>query len=488
MNSPEKIIESIGPCSSSRVVAYLVEKEELSREAARKRISRFPSTIRRLRKGFSNRECFLYLEKQWKSPEYFERLIAAIKESGGALGRSIIALESRGGLIDQMNFPAAAGLPIKPVKKQLSYETVKNLLLELELIVLDPIQERTFVRISYSDNDPGRRRAVEMAESMALSSLKPWLVKLGFSSSKKISIRGDNSSPSFGPFEWDIVGPTYLAGIAPRSKDGVKNGFIVGDVILGKVLSTTDLISFFHKCDTIRAQKKHRNFLPILVADRLEESALMDLRKRGFVIGTTTNLFGEDIAKALRELISTLCHAAAAVTQNPDSVFELLGRLNKIEGASLNLRGVVLELIIGRLFSIKGYNIDIRQRARASNGQEAEIDVKATNAKEVVCVECKAKAPGKLVELDELQEWVEEKLPRIKNWLGQFHSLPQKKRFEFCASGNYTEEAREYADKVATQHRKQPVSFLTGCHIIDALREYEQGSIVRIFNEQFTQQ
>lgn len=213
----------------------------------------------------------------------------------------------------------------------------------------------------------------------------------------------------------------------------------------------------------------------------------MELRKRGFIIGTTSNLFGNEIAEALRELISTLCHAAAAVAQDPDSVFDLLSRLSKVEGASLNLRGVVLEFIVGRLFSLKGYNIDIRQKVRASNGQEAEIDVKARNPKEVVCVECKAKAPGKPVELEEVKEWVEEKLPRIKNWLGQFPSLPQQKRFEFCISGNYTEEAEEYADNVARQHRKQPISFLTGREIVDELRDYKQTSIVRIFDEQFTQ-
>lgn len=488
MNSTEKIIESIGPCSSSRVVAYLVEKDGLSREAARKRVSRFPSTIRRLRKGFSNRECFLYLEKQWKSPEYFDKLVEAIKESGGALRRSIVALESRDGLIDQVDFPAAAALPVNPVKKQLSYETVRKLLLELDLIALEVIQGRTFVRLAYSAVETEHRRATAIAEELALSSLKSWLVKLGFSSENVINLRGDHSIPSFGPFAWDLVGPTYLAGLAPRNETCAQNGFIVADALLGKVLSTTDLIPILHKCDTILAQKKHRNFLPVLVADRLEEPALMELRRRGFIIGTTANLFGDDIAKALREFISTLCHAAAAVTQNPESVFELIGRLNKIEGASLNLRGVVLELIIGRLFSIKGYNIDIRQKTRASNGQEAEIDVKATNPKEVVCVECKAKAPGKLVELEEVKEWIEEKLPRIKNWLGQFPSLPRQKRFEFCVSGDYTEEAREYADGVTRHHRKQPISFLTGRQIVDELRDYEQTSIVKIFAEQFTKQ
>lgn len=485
MTSIHKYLLEHGPSLTSEVAAFLVKEERLSPEAARKRISRLPSDICRLSACFPRREVLLYLRPQWKSPEYFDRLKAALRATGSAPGRAIQGIEARGGIVAQSNFPVASGLPVKPIKKQLSHAVVEQRLLELEIIDILQTRDGPVVTMDSSENSVRRWQAVALAESLVIQTLRTSLVKLGVVSSKKTAVRGDASQPVFGPFAWDLVGPSYLSGLSSRTPSGPTTSFVVADVALDREITNEDLVSFIHKCDTILNQKRHRRFLAIFVADYFENAALMELRKRGCVIGTTSNLFGKTVAAQIRDLIGTLQNAAAAVVNDPDKLFSLLEKLNRIEGASLNLRGVVLEFMAAHFYSVTGYKIDIRQKILAPNGKEAEIDVKATRADEVVCIECKAKVPGNLTEISEIQDWVDDKLPRIKSWLSNYPSLPLKKRFEFWVSGALTPEASAYVDEIAEKHKKQPIAFIVGKQILMRFREMNLISLVRIFEEQF---
>jgi hypothetical protein len=187
------------------------------------------------------------------------------------------------------------------------------------------------------------------------------------------------------------------------------------------------------KCERVyrAATRRATRFQPVFIADFFSTEALQLLRAKGALIARPETIFGMEAAAALRELIGTIENAAAAVTNNPTSVFELLSKITKIEGAASNLRGIFLELVIARLYQLKGYSIDIRQQIRSEDGTLAEIDVKAGSRPEVVCIECKGKSAGVLVSHDEIQHWLEVTLPRIKSWFLRNPSLPEQKRFEF---------------------------------------------------------
>ena len=223
----------------------------------------------------------------------------------------------------------------------------------------------------------------------------------------------------------------------------------------------------------------------MFIADSYENIALKEMRHRGFLLARPATIFGEEAAKHLSSLARTIENAAAAVTNDPDGVFKLLEKIGKIEGASLNLRSVVLDFIVSRIFSIDGYYIDIRQEIRSEEGEPGEIDVKAVKPNEAVCVECKAKMSGNLVDADEIDHWLSIKLPRIKSWLKLADSLPDKKRFEFIVSTGFTEDARSLIKKVTSQHRKQPITFSDGKDLIKRLRILNQNSLINIFSEHF---
>lgn len=250
-------------------------------------------------------------------------------------------------------------------------------------------------------------------------------------------------------------------------------------------MTTNDLEPFFNKFNVISFQRNKRPFIALFIADHFDHAAFDKLKTNGILIARPGALFGEDIANTLTNLIGTIEHAAASITNDPEKVFRLLGSLSKLEGASLNLRSVVLEFIIAHLYKIEGYNIDMRKQVKDMLGKPAEIDIKAIRNDEVVCVECKAVFSENTVKKEDISDWMDGPFKTIKQWLKNTSSQPPKIRFEFWTSGNYDSDAENLIKEIKTNHKKVPIDFLNGEDLINRLREFNLTSIVDIFKEHF---
>lgn len=482
----ESILRARGPELSSVLVQQIVDSGVLP-EAARQRVSRVGGSVKRLKGiNFPNRESFLFIDEQFGKHEFLEKLTLALQATGSAYGRALTGLQCRGGSINSALFPIASGLPVENAKRQLLHSIVENKLQELRLISKTTTSGGEMISLWNSESPSNRRRAVITAEEIMLSAVRTWLVKMGWSSSNSLAVRSAGNLPRFGQFAWDIVGPCYLAGISYYEKGALVHGFICADIVLDHKLTLPDIRPFLSKWESIQAQKRRNSFQPMIIAEAFESDALNELRKRGALIAIPAVLFGEDLARDLRQLIGTIENAAAAVTNDPQSVFTLIERVSKIEGAALNLRGVLIEMIVAHLYKLEGYDIDIRQQVRGEERQKAEIDVKAKNRREVVCCECKGKAPNSLVDAPEIKEWVETALPRIKYWLKQSTTLPDIRRFEFISSTAYTKAAIELIGELEAAHKKQPIKFLSGKDILNKLQAQKEKSLADIFREQFS--
>lgn len=133
----ETLLQALGPCLSSQVVERL-SKSGLSAQAARKRISRATGNVCRLNGiRFPNREAFLFLDKQFGKPEFYERLASALKETGSSYGRALIGLAARDGTVPEKQFPVATGLPVERAKGQVPHLFVEQKLIGLGLITRD---------------------------------------------------------------------------------------------------------------------------------------------------------------------------------------------------------------------------------------------------------------------------------------------------------------------------------------------------------------
>ena len=225
-------------------------------------------------------------------------------------------------------------------------------------------------------------------------------------------IRDEHPDPRFSTFRFDLTGPSYLQPMVRFGASKPDPGFVVVDVLLGEELDDTMVSPFLRKCTMLSALKKVRPFLPMLVADSFTPDALRLCRSKGVIATRPETVFGQDVAKALEDLLQTLTHAASATISQIESLFK---RLSSIEGAAGNLRGALFELIVG--YCVKELEcgsvdlglivVDIK------NGKRAEIDVRLTKQRLIKVYECKGYQPESVVPHTEIEKWLTERVPII---------------------------------------------------------------------------
>jgi hypothetical protein len=322
----EDLLNSIGPCLSSVVVERLVENG-FSREAARQRVSRSGGTVKKLRGlQFPNRERFLFLDGQFAQPDFRRSLTAALKLGRTSYGRALTVIEARGA-VPEAYFPIATGLPVENAKGQILSSLAVSRLEQVGQVNRSSTPDGIVIGLREDQSIPERRRAAMVVEDVVLGAMKAWLAKIGWTSPGAVQMRSLTSVPRFGQFRFDLVGPSYLNALVAYRQGQLVNGFIVADILLDSQVTMDGLEGFFSKWSALTAQRRKTRFQPIFIAESFAPDALHALRRRGCIVAIPETIFGEETAKQLRELVGTVEHAAAAVTNNPFAVFGLLARI-----------------------------------------------------------------------------------------------------------------------------------------------------------------
>lgn len=91
------LLVQVGPMTSGALAAALAANLNISPAAARKRIERRASPVRAVNLVLPRGAHFLYLESQYGSPKFWDRLAEALMDGNGAYARAIRALTTRGG-------------------------------------------------------------------------------------------------------------------------------------------------------------------------------------------------------------------------------------------------------------------------------------------------------------------------------------------------------------------------------------------------------
>lgn len=483
------LIESLvktRPCRSSHLVKKLIEIENISPEAARKRISRVKSPIVRFDSiNLPNKEFIYYYEGQQGNPQFFSYLSDILIETNSSAGRALIALRIADGAIPLSIFAKSSGTAIgSQSAKHTSFRKVLSQLNELNLAhVITGSSDEEIVCLHGKTDIPRKQQAVLLVEDIVLSIVKQWVANLGLGSFNKIKTREE--SPTFGIFAWDIVAPSYISGVVKYKNGEIINGFIVGDIVLNTKLTSKLLRPFFYKLDSLNYQKNIRPFMALIIAEYFDSEALNQLRKRGVIIASPKTILGKENSELIQSLIKSIDNATLTIKDKPSELFEIIRKLSKIEGASLNLRSVLLDFIIARIYSIQGFTCDIRHKILTNNGLRAEIDVVAHRYDSVICVEGKAVAPGNKVNKNEIKKWVEKSFPRIKSWLNESEHSDKVKRMEFYSSTEFDDDALIYAKEIEAKYQKIKINFLNSTYILNELKNLKQKSLIEIFKEQF---
>lgn len=494
--TPESVLRSRGPLLSSELVRAL-EESGATGPAARQRMKRALSIhsgpIRRLaRLSFRHNQKFLYLQHQYRSPAYWEALLRGLWSSGSTYGHATASLELRGGVAPVHLFGVLSGSP-SALKGHLSSGKVLEILEEEGLLErsVDPslgelVMFTRFVPLQRESVPVVRARLI--AEDLAIAALSSWLRNNGIVSFGKVATRpplGSRPGPDFAHLEWDLTAPSYVSPFV----QGQVPGFVVADVVLGEDVRKRAAGYFLNKFELVRRQQKVRPTLAILVAQRFAPDALRLGRSAGAVFTTPGAMFGEDVGSALEALVGVLANAAKVVSADPGKIDKLMSELSRIEGAALNLRGPLFEMIVGMCVGAhNGTSIDMGVIAtEPETDMKADIDVLAIRGRsDVWAYECKGKAPHSAITLREVQDWLERQVPRIIGWLGS------ESRFAdhvfgvaFWTSGHFEQEAISYLKAAATQTMQFSIAWKDGDEVYSYAEAAQHQYAKKLLNEHF---
>ena len=182
-------------------------------------------------------------------------------------------------------------------------------------------------------------------------------------------------------------------------------------------------------------------------------------------------------------------NAAAIATKNPGKVLELLDSLSSIEGAAINLRGALFELIVGHLvYKGEGSSIDIGVKVRNSEGKLAEIDVRRVKGEhELAIYECKGYQPSTSISTDEIESWLTKKIPIIRSALleeTRFTNINMS--FEYWTSGEFSAEAIQLLEQRSREIKKYRIFWKDGRDILDYARAIKSFTMVDTLNQHYT--
>lgn len=495
---PLTALKALGPCLSTELALHIVQTTGISPAAARQRVARASAPVKKLAHlPFARGVRFMYLEKDFRSPYYWERLLAAILATKGAYSRALTAVQARG-IVPASHFTAACGAPIAQ-KKHISAGTV------LERMVAAGVFERVEVpgigdcimtqrhreRIEGMPPDVvAKVRARLVAEGILLDSVKEWLRRLSFASFNKVRVRGAAvDMPTLGTFAWDLTAPSYLGPLAAYAKDGtLKPGLIACDVLLSGSLTVESANAFLYKVESLQALKKLGKALFIYVSEHYSKDAFQVLRSAGVLPATPETLFGKDVAAGFKELRKVLAEAAIQ-SVSPGRFDMLFNSLGKLEGAVGNMRGSLFELLVAEV-ARRGHpaQVELNKICKGKEGAKAEVDVwLVVPNKEAYFIECKGHAPGSVVDDAEIDQWLDKRILTVRQHVDQYlEPKPTKLVFELWYTGMLSTEALSRIGRTHDANRRKFEIVLVGPEQIrERVRALNDSSLLKTFEQHF---
>lgn len=492
--SVDQLLEVKGPSLTSELIEHMVQSG-LAPATARQRITRARDNHKRLAGlRFAKNARFLYLEHQYGTSEFWKAIERTFKSSGVSYWGAVAGLKARGGVCPRSLFPSVCGAPLARAR-QLSPDRILERLRAIQLLEVYEDQEtrEEFVRFnphSYHRDSEARIHATLLAEFVALQACRDWARKLGLGSYGKFKLRGEADLPIVSGIAWDMCAPSYMRPLARMQNGSIKPGFFVCDINLNGP-TTDDLVKLFvRKHSLASAPQNVAPIMPFLIGDVFTQSAFDLARQSGIAATTIENMFGRETAKALRDLVELLSNSGATAAVNPAHLYEVMNALTKIEGAANNLRGALFELAIGSLAKDieGGYLVVGEKRREIYSGQKAEIDVllDRPDGKSILVVECKSKIPGASVSQEEVQHWLENRVPLIHKILDQDGRYDTRMhRFELWTNGPLHKDALSWLEKQNTDFGAYTVGWKDGAALKTYANQAKSPAIRKILKEHY---
>ncbi len=485
---PKTALTKLGPCLTSKLAKHLSEKNGVTSVAARKQIERATASgdikiVKDLH--FAHNASFAYLPNQFATKIFNENLFLAMEEARSAMRLPLAAMRARGGCIPASLFPTISGVPIKS-DNQLDSEDLKHNLLKLSLIEQEGGYLKFGKKAVITPNQVAARLA---AESSVLSGFSDWL-KGQRLIGNQMSLRFEDKPPQFGHYQWDFVGPSYIAPLVSRSNGKSIQGYIVADIILGWKIKSREVQYFLNKCANIRAIKSNRPFIAFLIADWFEQDALDLAQAKGVVFTTPKTLFGKKFGDAQEELRKTLERKEILLEEQAAKLAKLIevtDELTTMKSLNDNLRGQLFEVMVGHCYQ-KQYGGTVLHGKHfpdiADVTKKLDCDVlQLTPGTCLHACECKGYRGTNKVTLSEAKKWFNKTVPAIR----QQHSNADypHQEFSFWTSGEFEDDALEWINRFAISCKRFAVTTCFGKDCENTIQKWGDDTIKDAYKRWF---
>ncbi|QZE31426.1 hypothetical protein [Pantoea ananatis] len=486
----EGLLYKHGPMASSKLKKLLIERG-LSEEAARQRMSRGGENIMRFTHFYlPKREAFLYLAKDFNSRKFWNALLTAHSEAHSVYANTYFALRAYQGVIPAYLLAKVSGAPIK-LTKHVPVRLLEEQMVKGELLRRENDEEHgaylvSHVHLHEGVNTPRDVRGQLLVEEILIKGVSDWLRKNSMVSFNKVQVRNQEKMPDFSHHNWDITAPSYIHPLASVANRKTQNGFVVADIVYANI-TTEGIQAFMAKVNRCRSLRNSRPFMAMLIADSFDKETMNQARQAGIMLTTVSNFLGTDIAHLMDSLLSTLNRAARIAAANPGKINELLKGLNRIEGAAINLRGVMFEMLVCHVV-LKTQNVstvDMNKVVTYKN-ESAEIDVVGfRHEAEIKCYECKGYEVRRLITAEMIDKWIE-RVQRIRKFYQNSDVYRDRKlTFEYWTSSTYTPEAEEKLKAFRDKNNRINVGWKDGQQILEIARKDRLTTITETLNEHY---
>lgn len=485
----KNFLQASGPSRSSLVAEHLKSTLSMTPATARQQISRSGKHVKRLNGILPKKEAFLYLEDEAWSDRFVDRLIGALRETGSSYGYALDGLSARRGTVLVDEFAVISGSADRQ-KGRIPNDAIISRLVSYGLLIKHDTENGQAVSLLHPGRDASASSYLNArlrSEAVILEAFATWLRNLGMVSYGKVAIRGDDHSRMIGPYKFDLTAPCYLAPMTTQLGSQRQPGFIVADVFSDGRLNEHQVAYFLRKVKALAAFQNIGKVMSYLIAPGFSNEALRIGREYGVIMATPANLFGERLGKGLADLTQTLKNAGAVVANEPERLASMVERLSDIEGRSLNLRGILFELLTAFLVRQNGSWVQLGKIATdPDTGKSAEIDILSEQGRtELLAIECKGKAPSGSLSLEEVDEWIR----RIPIWTKWLKLDPSRQgtsmNFEIWTSGTIDEDALHRLQKEKQQRTKISINWKDGQAVRNLARTQKEKHVTEAFDEHF---
>ncbi|MEO8000667.1 MAG: hypothetical protein ABI644_02240 [Arenimonas sp.] len=483
-----------GPGLSTDLAEQLVSQYGLSEAAARKQISRGCVGMKRLAHlVFNKGSRFIYLEKDYRSPWFWEKLIEALLKTNSAYSIAFAAIRERGA-IPVRYFPIACGAPVKQLK-HLSPDTILSnmkkagVLEEKEIPGMGAciVLSKDASLQSFLDEAP-RWRARLQTERIVLNAVRDWARNLGFASYDKIEIRDEKEKlPMVGTYFWDMAGPSFLAPLMTAGNaNKPKPGFLICDVLLNVEISNHGIRPFVNKYATLTSLRKLGKCLYIILAESYVPEAFFFAKQRGLVPATIKSLFGSEVANGLKQLTDVLIDVGRG-SVDPEKFNSLFEKIDKFEGAVSNIRGSLFEFLVAEAVRRNGNHVHMNFEIKNETGDKVEIDVIGVKDNiEIRFIECKGYNPKAQIDDEEIDKWIEKRIPIARRYALKTPGWKNATLvFELWATGKLSKNAQLKIAQASAQTKKYSIKLLGPEDILDRFLQLNDTKLTYVVSQHF---